>query len=40
MLDAARAAGIRWVFGVRHWDTRGSRRVHGEHPSVDAVSDL
>ena len=32
MLDAARNAGIRWVYGVRHWDTRGSRREHVDHP--------
>ncbi len=40
MLDAARAAGIRWVVGVRHWDSRGSRREHTAHPAVDAVADL
>ena len=40
MLDAARAAGIRWVYGVRHWDTRGSRREHAKHASVDSVFDL
>jgi 5'-nucleotidase len=40
MLDAARTAGIRWVIGVRHWDSRGSRREHTEHPAVDAVADL
>ena len=40
MLEAARAAGIRWVYGVRHWDTRGSRREHTDHPAVDAVADL
>ena len=40
MLEAACEAGIRWVYGVRHWDTRGSRREHADHPSVDAVSDL
>jgi putative hydrolase of the HAD superfamily len=40
MLEAARHAGIRWVYGVRHWDTRGSRREHMDHPSVDAVADL
>ena len=39
MLDAARAAGVRWVYGIRHWDTKGSRREH-VHPAVDAVSDL
>ena len=25
MLDAARAAGVRWVYGVRHWDTQAAR---------------
>ncbi|HEY6126278.1 MAG TPA: HAD-IA family hydrolase, partial [Steroidobacteraceae bacterium] len=40
MLEAARAAGIRWVYGVRHWDSKGSRREHLDHPAVDAVADL
>jgi len=40
MLAAARAAGVRWVYGVRHWDTKGSRREHMEHDAVDAVLDL
>ena len=40
MLEAARSAGVRWVYGVRHWDTRGSRREHLDHPAVDAVVDL
>jgi HAD superfamily hydrolase (TIGR01509 family) len=40
MLEAAREAGIRWVYGVRHWDTRGSQREHVDHPAVDAVADL
>jgi len=40
MLDAARGAGIRWVYGIRHWDTRGSRREHMDHPAVDALADL
>jgi hypothetical protein len=40
MLDAARAAGVRWVYGVRHWDTKGSRREHGENDAVDSVLDL
>jgi HAD superfamily hydrolase (TIGR01509 family) len=40
MLEAARQAGVRWVFGVRHWDTKGSRREHLDHPAVDSVSDL
>lgn len=40
MLVAAKAAGVRWVYGVRHWDTKGSRREHVEHDAVDSVSDL
>ena len=40
MLEAARGAGIRWVYGIRHWDTKGSRREHVDHPAVDAVADL
>jgi 5'-nucleotidase len=40
MLEAARLAGVRWVFGIRHWDSKSSRREHREHASVDAVSDL
>ena len=40
MLEAARSAGIRWVYGVRHWDTKGSRREHLDYPAVDAVADL
>jgi len=40
MLEAARVAGIRWVFGVRHWDTKGSRREHMDHAAVDGVADL
>jgi 5'-nucleotidase len=40
MLEAARAAGVRWVYGVRHWDTRGSRREHPDHDAVDSVEDL
>jgi putative hydrolase of the HAD superfamily len=40
MLDAARGAGIRWVYGVRHWDSRGPRREHMDHASVDKVADL
>ncbi|HYJ42165.1 MAG TPA: GMP/IMP nucleotidase [Steroidobacteraceae bacterium] len=40
MLEAARAAGIRWVYGVRHWDTKGSRRDHVDHFAVDGVGDL
>jgi HAD superfamily hydrolase (TIGR01509 family) len=40
MLDAARAAGIRWVYGVRHWDSKSTRREHVTHASVDSVLDL
>jgi HAD superfamily hydrolase (TIGR01509 family) len=40
MLAAAREAGVRWVYGVRHWDTKGSRREHVDHDAVDAVIDL
>ena len=40
MLEAARSAGVRWVYGIRHWDTKGSRREHGEWPAVDGVGDL
>jgi len=40
MLEAARGAGIRWVYGIRHWDTKGSRREHMNHPAVDSVADL
>jgi 5'-nucleotidase len=40
MLEAARLAGVRWVYGIRHWDTKGSRREHVDHPAVDGVADL
>jgi HAD superfamily hydrolase (TIGR01509 family) len=40
MLEAARHSGVRWVYGIRHWDTKGSRREHLEHPAVDSVLDL
>ena len=40
MLEAATDAGVRWVYGVRHWDTKGSRREHLDHPSVDGVGEL
>jgi len=40
MLEAAIGAGVRWVYGVRHWDTKGSKREHLGHPSVDSVGDL
>jgi 5'-nucleotidase len=40
MLEAARNAGVRWVYGIRHWDTKGSRREHESHAAVDGVADL
>ena len=40
MLSAARQAGVRWIFGVRHWDSRSPKREHVEVPAVDAVLDL
>ena len=40
MLEAARSAGVRWVYGIRHWDTKGSRREHMDHEAVDGVADL
>jgi GMP/IMP 5'-nucleotidase len=40
MLEAARQAGVRWIYGVRHWDTKGSKREHRDHASVDGVLDL
>jgi HAD superfamily hydrolase (TIGR01509 family) len=40
MLEAARQAGVRWVYGIRHWDTKGSRREHADHLAVDGVLDL
>ena len=40
VLAAARAAGIRWVFGVRHPDSQGTVRDHGPWPAVDRITDL
>ena len=40
VLHAAHAAGFRWVFGVRHWDSRRPQREHIHHPAVDGVADL
>jgi HAD superfamily hydrolase (TIGR01509 family) len=40
VLAAARAAGIRWVIGVRHPDTQGTVRDHGPWPAVDRITDL
>jgi len=40
VLAAARAAGIRWVIGIRHWDSRSAHREHLDHPSVECLADL
>jgi len=40
VLAAARAAGIRWVIGVRHPDSQGTVRDHGPWPAVDRITDL
>lgn len=40
MLAAARAAGVRWVYGVRHWDSKSPKREHVDVPAVDRVLDL
>ncbi|HUQ11437.1 MAG TPA: HAD-IA family hydrolase [Steroidobacteraceae bacterium] len=40
MLAAAREAGVRWVYGVRHWDSRSAKREHPDVPAVDGVLDL
>jgi FMN phosphatase YigB (HAD superfamily) len=42
VVRAARAAGIRWVYGVRRpcIARPGGLREHGEVPAVDSVSDL
>jgi 5'-nucleotidase len=40
MLAAARQAGVRWVYGISHWDTQGSRREHRDQAAVDGVLDL
>jgi 5'-nucleotidase len=40
VLAAARAAGIRWVIGVRHPDTQGTVRDHAPWPAVDRITDL
>ena len=40
VLAQARAAGIRWVYGVRHWDSGRERREHGDEAAVDSVDDL
>jgi len=40
VLAAARAAGIRWVIGLRHPDSQGTVRDHGRWPAVDRITDL
>ena len=40
MLEAAHSAGVRWVYGIRHWDTRGSRPEHMDQLAEDSVADL
>ncbi len=40
VLAAARAAGIRWVIGVRHPDSEGTVRDHDPWPAVDRITDL
>jgi len=40
VLAAARAAGIRWVIGLRHPDSEGTVRDHGEWPAVNRLTDL
>jgi 5'-nucleotidase len=40
VLAAARAAGIRWVIGLRHPDTQGTVRDHGPWPAVNRITDL
>jgi HAD superfamily hydrolase (TIGR01509 family) len=40
VLAAARAAGIRWVIGLRHPDSQGTVRDHGPWAAVDRITDL
>jgi HAD superfamily hydrolase (TIGR01509 family) len=40
VLAAARAAGIRWVIGMRQPDSQGTVRDHGPWPAVDRITDL
>ena len=40
VVRAARAAGIRWVYGLRRPDTQGTVRDHDPHPAVDVLTDL
>src|SRR5690349_2939240 len=40
VVRAAREAGIRWVYAVRHPDSSGPARVHDHVPSIDTIADL
>jgi putative hydrolase of the HAD superfamily len=40
VVNAARAAGIRWIYAVRHPDSSGPARVHDHAPSIDTIADL
>jgi len=40
VLAAARAARLRWVIGLRHPDSQGTVRDHGDWPAVDRITDL
>ena len=40
VLAAARASGIRWVYAIRHPDSRADRREHEHLPAVDRLSEL
>ncbi len=40
VLRAARDAGVRWIYAVRHPDSSGAPRVHEDFPVTDAVADL
>jgi HAD superfamily hydrolase (TIGR01509 family) len=40
VLAAARAAGLRWVIGLRHPDSQGTVRDHGDWPAVNRITDL
>jgi putative hydrolase of the HAD superfamily len=40
VLRAARAAGIRWVYGVRRPDSGAHERHHGDIPAFDTLAEL
>jgi putative hydrolase of the HAD superfamily len=40
VVRAAREAGIRWVYAVRHPDSSGPARVHEHAPIIDTIADL